>query len=190
MEEQIIEQDLHELKKIGNEITQLENKLESLNEPVYNRKQRRQLRRQSIRHENQKKSKLQRSGEVFITRKEFVSLFQSVQKIRDRLYFIDILTASMEKILMSKNIIIEEELQKAIIEENDKAQEFQKLQNGEKDYINRLQKCIELNIDPNHSNIGKQILEDNELALADKIEFAEKFKLDSLLKILKSMEEK
>jgi len=183
------DQALQTLENIGEEITQLENKLESLPEPQYNRKQRRQLQRRMVKQEKEKQSKAEQKGNTFVTRKEFVGLYQSTQRLRDRLYFVDVLTAVIEKLLISKGLTTEEELKVLIEEENTKAKEFQEIQKGEKDYENRLKRCVELQIDPNYSIIGKQIYEDAELALADKIKLAQEYKLEMLLNIFKSQME-
>ena len=186
---------LEKLEEINQDITKLEQKLEAipraeqLDTSKYNRKQRRRLQRAMIRDEKTKQNKLEQKGNTFVTRKEFVRLFQSAQKLRDRLYFVDVLTAGIEKLLISKNIITEEELKTVIEEENEKAKQFQEIQQGEKDYENRLKKCVELKIDPNISIIGRQIYEDPELALADKMKLAEEYKLEILLKIFKSQME-
>jgi hypothetical protein len=81
-----------------------------------------------IREEKMKQSKIEQKGNTYVTRKEFVGLFQSAQKLRDRLYFVDVLTAGIEKLLISKNIITEEELKTVIDEENEKAKQFQEIQ--------------------------------------------------------------
>jgi hypothetical protein len=183
---------LEKLEEINQDITKLEQKLEAipiaeqLDTSKYNRKQRRRLQRAMIRDEKVKQNKLEQKGNTFVTRKEFVGLFQSMQKLRDRLYFVDVLTAGIEKLLISKNIITEEELKTVIEEENEKAKQFQEIQQGEKDYENRLKKCVELKIDPNMTVIGRQIYEDSELTLADKMRLAEEYKLEVLLNIFKS----
>jgi hypothetical protein len=183
---------LEKLEEINQDITKLEQKLEAipiaeqLDTSKYNRKQRRRLQRAMIRDEKVKQNKLEQKGNTFVTRKEFVGLFQSMQKLRDRLYFVDVLTAGIEKLLISKNIITEEELKTVIEEENEKAKQFQEIQQGEKDYENRLKKCVELKIDPNMTVIGRQIYEDPELAFADKMKLAEEYKLEVLLNIFKS----
>ena len=189
------EKTFEKLEEINKDITKIEQKLEAipnaeqLDMSKYNRKQRRRLQRAMIRDEKVKQSKLEQKGNTFVTRKEFVGLFQSAQKLRDRLYFVDVLTAGIEKLLISKNIITEEELKTVIDEENEKAKQFQEIQKSQKDYENRLKKCVELGIDPNISIIGRQIYEDSELALADKMRLAEEYKLEILLKIFKSQTE-
>ena len=186
---------LEKLEEINQDITKIEQKLEAipnseqLDMSKYNRKQRRRLQRAMVRDEKTKQNKLEQKGNTFVTRKEFVGLFQSAQKLRDRLYFVDVLTAGIEKLLISKNLITEEELKNVIEEENEKAKQFQEIQKGEKDYENRLKKCVELKIDPNISIIGRQIYEDPELALADKMKLAEEYKLEILLKIFNSQME-
>jgi hypothetical protein len=183
---------LEKLEEINQDITKIEQKLEEipnteqLDMSKYNRKQRRRLQRMMIKEEKTKQNKLEQKGNTFVTRKEFVGLFQSAQKLRDRLYFVDVLTAGLEKLLISKNIITEEELKTIVDKENEKAKQFQEIQNGEKDYENRLKKLVELGVDPNMSIIGRQIYEDSELTLADKMRLAEEYKLEVLLNIFKS----
>ncbi|HNY97810.1 MAG TPA: hypothetical protein PKM84_01675, partial [Candidatus Pacearchaeota archaeon] len=53
----------------------------------------------------------------------------------------------------------------------------------EKDYENRLKKCVELKIDPNMSNIGQQIFGDPELSIDEKKRLANEYNLTILLKI-------
>jgi hypothetical protein len=183
---------LEKLEEINQDITKIEQKLEEipnteqLDMSKYNRKQRRRLQRMMIKEEKTKQNKLEQKGNTFVTRKEFVGLFQSAQKLRDRLYFVDVLTAGLEKLLIEKNIITEEELKTIVDKENEKAKQFQEIQNGEKDYENRLKKLVELGVDPNMSIIGRQIYEDSELTLADKMRLAEEYKLEVLLNIFKS----
>jgi len=186
--------ELDTLEEINNEITSLENRLQELpgtDIKSYNRKQRRQIERRMKSEEAKKMKQLEQKGNTYVTRKEFVGLFQSAQKLRDRLYYVDVLSAAMEKLLIEKNIITGEELKNYIKEENSKAQAFQEIQKGEKDYENRIKKCLELNIDPNISIIGQQIYEDPDIALADKIKLAEEYKLTTLSNIFKAqMEQK
>ena len=186
--------ELDTLEEINNEITSLENRLQELpgtDIKSYNRKQRRQIERRMKSEEAKKMKQLEQKGNTYVTRKEFVGLFQSAQKLRDRLYYVDVLSAAMEKLLIEKNIITGEELKNYIKEENSKAQAFQEIQKGEKDYENRIKKCLELNIDPNISVIGQQIYEDPDIALADKIKLAEEYKLTTLSNIFKAqMEQK
>lgn len=183
-------QELEKLKEINNDITKIEQKLEEipgaapLDMTQYNRKQRRRIERNVKHNEKAKEKQLEQKGNTFVTRKEFVNLFQSMQKLRDRLYYVDILTAAMEKLLIEKNIVTEEELADIGKKEAEKAQSFQEIQKGEKDYENRLKKCLELSIDPAISIIGQQIFLDQELDLAEKIRLATEYKLEILLKSL------
>lgn len=185
-------EELAKLEEIGKEINQLEKKVEALpgEKPVdltkYNRKQRRRMQRQMIYQEKQNQKTLEQKGNTFVTRKEFVSLFQSMQKLRDRLYYVDILTAAMEKILLEKEIITKERLEEVIKEESEKALSFQEIQKGVKDYENRLKKCLELKVDPNISVIGQQIYEDAEIEVPEKLRLAKEYNLHILLKILEA----
>lgn len=189
-ENQNIEKDITELTEIGKEIDTLEKRLEAvpgveeLDVKKYNRKQRRQMERQMVRNEKEQQRKLEQKGSTYVTRKEFAGLFQSAQKLRDRLYYIDVLSACFEKLLIEKNIITREELKEAVAVENEKAMKFQEIQNTEKDYENRLKKCVELEIDPNMSNIGQQIFGDPELSIDEKKRLANEYNLTILLKIL------
>ncbi len=185
-----VEKNMEELENIGEEITNLEKKLEALpgaeqlDLSKYNRKQRRQLERKMIHEEKSKQSKLEQKSNTFVTRREFVGLFQAAQKIRDRLYYVDVLTGAIEKLLIEKNIITEEELKDTIKREAEKAMAFQEIQKGEKDYENRLKKLIDLQIDPNMSNIGQQIYEDPDINITEKSRLAKEYDLKILLKIL------
>jgi hypothetical protein len=180
---------LEQLEEIGKEIDQLENKLQELPgaKPLdmtkFNRKQRRQMQRKMVHQGKEKQKTLEQKGSAFVTRKEFVGLFQSAQKLRDRLYYVDILTAAMEKLLIAKGIVTEEELADFIKKEAEKAQSFQEIQRGVKDYENRLKKCKELTINPNISIIPQQIYEDTELSLGEKQRLATEYDLKTLLKI-------
>lgn len=191
-------QTLKELEEIGKKIDQIENKLEAIPNVVsddksdvakYNRKQRRQMQRIMIRQEKEKQKILKQKGESFVTRREFVGLFQSMQKLRDRLYYVDILTAAMQEFLIVKNIITEEEFAEYIKRESEKAMAFQEIQKGQKDYENRLKKCIELKIDPNISVISGQIYEDSELDTDEKQRLAKDYNLKELLKIFEKVED-
>lgn len=183
---------LEELKEIGKEIDQLEKKLEAvpgmelLDTTRFNRKQRRQMQRKMVHTEKEKNKTLEQKGNTFVTRKEFVGLFQSSQKLRDRLYYVDILTAALEKLLIEKTIVTEEEIAGKIKEEADKAQAFQAIQKEEKNYEARLKKCLELTINPEISNIGQQLYEDAEMPLDEKIRLAKEYKLSILLKTLEN----
>ena len=187
--------ELNKLKEIGKEITQLEKKLEEipgteqLDPTLYNRKQRRQMQRKMIHTEKSKQAKLEQKGNTFVTRKEFVGLFQSAQKLRDRLYYVDILVAALEKLLIDKNVMTEEEIKEKIKLESDKALAFQEIQKAEKDYENRLKKCVELQIDPNISNIGQQLYEDAGVDLAEKFRLAKEYNITILLKILEGQQD-
>ncbi len=188
-----MDENLKQLEEIGKEIDNIENKLQSISEKVpdhtYNRKQRRQIQRKMIRDEKIKQHKIEQKGNTFVTRKEFVGLFQSAQKLRDRLFYIDILTSALEKLLIDKKLVTADEIKHFVDEETDRAKSFHEIQNGQKDYDARLKKCLELQIDPNLTIIGRQIYEDTELALADKIKLAEEYNLQILLNILKKQME-
>lgn len=190
MEENIIVDELEKLEEINQEITNIEKKLENLpalteqnDSNKYNRKQRRRMERMMKHDEKEKQKKVEQQGSTFVTRREFVGLFQSMQKIRDRMYYIDVLTSAMEKILIDKNIITEEELKITIKSETEKALAFQDIQKGQKDYENRINKCIELGVDPKISIISQQIYEDAEMSIEEKKELAKKYNLEDLLKI-------
>jgi len=181
--------ELKQLEEINKDITKIEQKLqaipgaENLDNAKYNRKQRRQIRRKMVHNEKEKQKQMEQKGNTVVTRREFVGLFQSMQKLRDRMYYIDVLTASMEKLLIEKNILTEDELKDTIKGEAEKALAFQDIQKGQKDYENRLKKCLELNINPNISNISQQLYEDADLALAEKIRIAKEYNLEDLIKI-------
>ncbi len=184
------EVELTKLEEIGKEIEVLENKLqeipgaEQLDMSKFNRKQRRHMQKKMVHDEKEKTKQLNQKGNTFVTRKEFVGLFQSAQKLRDRLYYVDILTAAIEKLLIEKNILTEQEIGDKIKSETEKAQAFQEIENGEKDYENRLKKCLELQIDPNISRIGQQIYEDINLDFNEKLRIAKEYDIKLLVKIL------
>jgi len=116
-------------------------------------------------------------------------LFQSVQRLRDRLFYVDILTSALEKLLIDKKLVTADEIKQFVEEETARAKSFHEIQNGQKDYDARLKKCLELQIDPNLTVIGRQIYEDAELALADKIRLAEEYNLQILLSVFKKQTE-
>lgn len=188
------DKNLEKLQEINEDITKIEKKLEEvpgaapLDMTKYNRKQRRHMERAMKHNEKEKQKELIQKGNTFVTRREFVGLFQSMQKLRDRMYYIDVLTAAMEKLLIEKNIITEDELKNTIKSETEKALAFQDIQKGQKDYENRIKKCIELGIDPNISIISQQIYEDAEMPLAEKKELAKTYNLEVLLKIFSDEE--
>ena len=194
MEEQINTKELEQLEEINQDITKIEQKLEAipgaapLDMTKYNRKQRRHMEKNMKHQEKEKQKDLNQKGNTFVTRREFVGLFQSMQKLRDRMYYIDVLTSAMEKLLISKNILTEDELKDTIKSEAEKALAFQDIQKGQKDYENRIKKCIELGIDPNISIISQQIYEDAEMSLAEKKELAKTYNLEVLLKIFSNEE--
>ncbi|MDD4081856.1 MAG: hypothetical protein PHD05_00580 [Sphaerochaetaceae bacterium] len=159
-------------------------------EEVFNRRQRRYLKTQMIKQEKTKQKRLIEKGEQYITRKEFVGLFQSCQKLRDRLYYLDINFMALEKLLLQKGIFSAEELQKAVNVEVERTQEFSKVQSGEKDYDARLSKCVELEVNPDVTIIGQQILNDTELSFEEKYELASKYNLTTLIKILDNQKNK
>ncbi len=175
--------------KKENDADHLEEKMEDQNlseDGQYNRKQRRHIQRQMIREEKKKIAKAEKLGNTFVTRREFVGLFQSTQKLRDRLYYIDVLTAAIEKILLEKNLITEDELRTKIEEESERAVAFQEIQRAEKDYENRLKRLVELRIDPNVSVVGQQLYEDPDVELSEKIRLAKEYNLQVLLKLFES----
>jgi hypothetical protein len=188
------DKNLEKLQEINEDITKIEKKLEEvpgaapLDMTKYNRKQRRHMERAMKHNEKEKQKELIQKGNTFVTRREFVGLFQSMQKLRDRMYYIDVLTAAMEKLLIEKNILTEDELKNTIKSETEKALAFQDIQKGQKDYENRIKKCIELGIDPNISIISQQIYEDAEMPLAEKKELAKTYNLEVLLKIFSDEE--
>lgn len=187
-----MDETLEKLEEINQDLTNIEEKLnaipdtQQLDLTKYNRKQRRQIQRKMIRNEKSKQRKIEQKENIPVTRKEFVGLFQSMQKLRDRLYYVDVLSAVIENILINKNIITREELKVAFEEEGKRAQEFQNIQQGVKDYENRLKKCVELEIDPNISVIGKQLYEDAEVSIDEKLRLAEAYNLKLLLSSLKT----
>ncbi len=194
MEEQINTKELEQLEEINKDITKIEQKLEAipgaalLDMTKYNRKQRRQLERNMKHNEKEKQKDVIQKGNTFVTRREFVGLFQSMQKLRDRMYYIDVLTSAMEKLLIEKIILTEEELKNTIKSETEKSIAFQDIQKGQKDYETRIKKCLELGIDPNISVISQQIYEDAEMPLDEKKELAKTYNLEVLLKIFSDNE--
>lgn len=186
------EKDLTELKEIGEEITKLENRLDAVPEPAqpqvdpkkYNRKQRRRMERQMKHQQKLETKQAEQKGNTFATRKDLVQMYQSLQKLRDRLYYVDVLTGALEKLLIEKGMVTEEEIADRIKKENAKAMAFQEIQKGTKDYDNRLKRCQELQIDPNISVIGQQIYEDPDLDISAKVELAQKYDLKILLQAL------
>lgn len=187
-----------ELNAIGEEIIQLENRLEKVDESSlvtkqdqkYNRKQRRRMERMTKHQQKADQKKIDQKGNTFITRREFVGLFQSVQKLRDRLYYIDVLTGALEKLLLQKGILTEDELKEVIKIENEKAMKYQDIQKGEKDYKNRINELQKLEINPNASVIPQQIFDDKDLTIDQKIDLAKEFGLEELLKILETINNK
>ena len=189
-EEQSQDKNLEQLEEIGKELDVLENKIQALpntdqlDMTKFNRKQRRRFERKIVKNEKSKNKQLEQKGSSYVTRREFVGLFQAAQKLRDRLFYVDILTAAMEKLLIEKNILTEDELKDYIKKESDKAMAFQEIQKGVGDYEARLKKCLELQIDPNISIIGQQIYEANDLNLDEKLRLAKEYNLEILLKAL------
>lgn len=188
-----------ELNAIGEEIIQLENRLEKVDDESslvtkqdqkYNRKQRRRMERMTKHQQKADQKKIDQKGNTFITRREFVGLFQSVQKLRDRLYYIDVLTGALEKLLLQKGILTEDELKEVIKIENEKAMKYQDIQKGEKDYKNRIRELQKLEINPNASVIPQQIFDDKDLTIDQKIDLAKEFGLEELLKILETINNK
>ena len=188
-----------ELNAIGEEIIQLENRLEKVDDESslvtkqdqkYNRKQRRRMERMTKHQQKADQKKIDQKGNTFITRREFVGLFQSVQKLRDRLYYIDVLTGALKKLLLQKGILTEDELKEVIKIENEKAMKYQDIQKGEKDYKNRIRELQKLEINPNASVIPQQIFDDKDLTIDQKIDLAKEFGLEELLKILETINNK
>jgi hypothetical protein len=165
-------------------VEEKDNNVIDINDKKLNRKQRRYLASKMVKEEKAKQKRVNMLGNTPVTRKEFVGLFQSVQKIRDRLYYIDILTASIEKLLVEKNIITEDEIKESIKAESEKAMKFKEIQDQNGNYEERIKQCLELKIDPNISIIGQQIFNDVELAFDEKIRIATEYKLEMLLKAL------
>jgi len=159
-------------------------------EEIFNRKQRRYLKAQMVKTEKAKQKRLLEKGEQFVTRKEFVGLFQSCQKIRDRLYYLDIHILALEKLILDKQLLNSEELENYVNMEVNKANEYFRLQNEEKNYENRLTRCVELEINPDSSIIGRQILNDTTLSFEEKYELASKYNLATLLKVLDDLKKK
>ena len=186
-----MDENLNKLEEIGKEIENIEKKLEEL--PIedpnldmskFNRKQRRKIQRDMI-HEEKAKQKLgEQRGNTFVTRREFAALHSAAQKLRDRLYYVDILVNSIEKLLIDKNILTEDEIKNTVKSESEKAMTFQEIQKGIGDYENRLNKCKELEIDPNISIIGQQIYEDASMEISEKLRLAKEYNLTILLKVL------
>jgi len=124
-----MDENLKQLEDIGKEIDNIENKLQSISvedSNIYNRKQRRQIQRRMVRDEKLKQSKAEQKGNTFVTRKEFVGLFQSVQRLRDRLFYVDILTSALEKLLIDKKLVTADEIKQFVEEETARAKSFMK----------------------------------------------------------------
>ena len=186
------DENLNKLEEIGKEIEVLEDKIkalpnaEQLDTSKYNRKQRRRLQRNIVHNEKSKNKQIEQKANSYVTRREFAVMFQSIQKIRDRLYYVDILTAAIEKLIIEKTIVTEEEIGEFIKRESDKAMAFQEIQKEVGNYETRLKKCLNLQIDPQISNIGQQIYEANDINIDEKLRLAKEYNLEILLKALET----
>lgn len=144
----------------------------------------RQQKRKSGRDEFKRQEALRKQYNSPATRGEMYTVMETVNKIRDRLYQLDIFCSSIEKVLIEKNIVTREEIEVAFKYEAERSKKFNEIQLGTLNYESRLDECKQWNIDINNTVIPQQILDDKQMNSVDKVNLAKKYDIKQVLKEL------
>lgn len=165
----------------------MENVVEKENKPVdfISRQQRRQQERDQEKYNEAMRKQMSAAA----TKGDLMMLVQSFQKLRDRLFQMDIINSALEKIIISKGLATREEIKEAVGQEAKRAMKMKEVSEEKGNYEKRLETCKEWDIVADMTNIPIQILQDVSLTDEQKRELAEKYKLQSVLDKLDGKEE-
>ncbi len=149
----------------------------------------RQQRRQQERDQEKYNEAMRKQMAANATKGDLMMLVQSFQKLRDRLFQMDIINSALEKIIISKGLATRDEIKEAVGQEANRAVKMKEVSEEKGNYEKRLETCKEWDIVADMTNIPIQILQDNSLTEVQKRELAEKYELQSVLDKLDGKEE-
>lgn len=146
----------------------------------------RQQRRQQERDERKYNETMRKQLSAYATKGDLMMLVDAFQKLRDRLFQLDIINSALEKVIVNKGLCTREEIKELVEYEAKRAIKLKEVNDEKGNYEKRLDICKEWDIVPDMTKIPEQILNDIELTKEQKLDFAEKYNLDSLLEKVKS----
>lgn len=113
----------------------------------------------------------------YVTKQEYYDLVEAFNFLRDRILYVDIFSAALEKVLLEKQLTTRDEIESAFQYETQRTAKFREINCGSGDYEKRLNECKEWHIDPNITIIPSQISQDKSLSKEQKEDLANKFNL-------------
>jgi hypothetical protein len=144
----------------------------------------RQQKRKDQRDEFKKQEALRKQYNAPATRGEMYTIIENLNKMRERLFQLDVFCSAVEKVLIEKNVANREEFEAAYKYEAERAKTFNEINNGFLNYEKRLDECQNWKIDPNGTVIPQQLIEDKKLTTEEKLELARKYEIKEVLKQL------
>ncbi len=118
------------------------------------------------------------------TKADVYQVLQVFERLRDRVMYLDLYTAALEKVLIDRNILTAVEVNEALKYEGERAAKFKEINSGQGDYEHRLITCKKWNIDPSVTTIPDQIFSDLSLTLDQKYDLADKYNIERLKELL------
>lgn len=150
----------------------------------------RQQRRQQERDQEKYNETMRKQMAANATKGDLIMLVQSFQKLRDRLFQLDIINSALEKIIINKGLATRDEIKDAVSHEAERAIKMKEINDEKGNYEKRLETCKEWDIIIDMTNIPTQILQDISLTNVQKRELAKKYDLQNILDKLDGKEEK
>jgi len=95
-----------------------------------------------------------------VTRREMYEVIDAFNRVKDRVFYLDIYSAALEKVLLDKGLVTREEIEAAFAYEGKRSAKFTEICNQQGNYIERLELCKEWNIDPSITTIPDHLLAD------------------------------
>lgn len=150
--------------------------------------------RQQIREEERQTAKeLEKRKKFlneFVPRHEIMALFKNIDALKQRLFQAELNNAALERIMVDKKIATRDEVTKAFEVEAIRSKEFNAITSESGNYVNRIFKCAEFEIDVNVTNIPDQLYNDESLTFEDKLKLAVDHNITRLLEMYPDSEEK
>ena len=143
----------------------------------------RQQKRQQQREEFKKQEAMRKQMSSNVTKAEMYQLMELFNRLRDRMFHLDIFSSAIEKVLIDKGLATREEIEESFKFEGKRAAKFNEISNQQGDYKKRLDICKEWNIDPSITQIPDQMMADKELSDDERMKFAVEYNITRLIEI-------
>jgi len=150
----------------------------------------RQQRRQQEREDEKYNKMMKKQLAAMATKGDLMMLVEAFNKLRDRLFQMDIINSALEKIIINKGLATRDEIMVAVKCEADRAMKMKEVNDEKENYEKRLETCLEFDIDPNFTSVPLQIFQDTNLTVDQKRDLAVKYNLETVLEKLPKEESK